>query len=211
VPASPEKLETRSDFEVWMGSARQGDAVALGRILEACRPYLLLVANRELPAELKAKVGPSDLVQSTFVKVQQKLGFFDGNTKDQLLAWLRAILLNELANVNRHYCGTNMRQVNREVFLADIPLAQLRNRLLDNGKSPSSLALARERDERLERALDELPETYRQVIEWRSLERLPFEEIGLRLGQRTPAAARQLWVRAIDQLQGILEPGDESP
>jgi RNA polymerase sigma factor (sigma-70 family) len=118
-------------------------------------------------------------------------------------------LLNELANVSRHYRGTDMRQVSREVSLADASMESLRDGLIAEGDSPSSQALARERDEALARALEQLPETARQVIQWRSLERLPFEEIGGRL-DRSAAAARQLWVRAIEQLQGLLEPADDS-
>ena len=52
----------------WLQAARDGSREAMGNLLEACRAYLLLVANRELAADLRAKGGASDLVQDTFLE-----------------------------------------------------------------------------------------------------------------------------------------------
>jgi len=71
------------------------------------------------------------------------------------------------------------------------------------GASPSALVRAQEQDEALRRAMAQLPETYRQVVEWRNYDRCWFEEIGRRL-KRSSEAARKLWVRAIEQLTGML-------
>lgn len=49
-------------------AARAGEADALGRMLEAYRNYLLLVANQEMDPRLKAKGGASDPVQQTFLE-----------------------------------------------------------------------------------------------------------------------------------------------
>jgi RNA polymerase sigma factor (sigma-70 family) len=81
--------------------------------------------------------------------------------------------------------------------------------LVDEGSSPSAQARARERDAALERALEQLPESYRQVIEWWSIERYSFEEIGQRL-KCSAGAARKLWTRAVEKLQRMLGPADES-
>ena len=44
-----------------------GDA-ELGRLLDGCRNYLLLIARQEWPDDLRAKEGPSDLVQQALAE-----------------------------------------------------------------------------------------------------------------------------------------------
>jgi RNA polymerase sigma-70 factor (ECF subfamily) len=190
-------------------AARQGSREALGQLLERCRKYLLLVANRELDPDLLAKVGPSDLVQETFLEAQQDFGRFDGGSETELLAWLRCILLNNLASVTRHYCQTDMRLLAREIPMGDPEASELRNGLEDEASSPSSHIGAQEEDAQLQRALGQLPLQYRQVVGWRNYDRLSFPEIGARLGC-SPAAARKLWGRAIEYLQELIGPCDET-
>jgi RNA polymerase sigma-70 factor (ECF subfamily) len=55
-------------LEDWLAEARQGSREALGRLLEGCRHYLLLMANQDTGPDLRAKVAPSDLVQETFLE-----------------------------------------------------------------------------------------------------------------------------------------------
>jgi RNA polymerase sigma-70 factor (ECF subfamily) len=51
------------DAAQWLPAARAGSREALGEVLEACRGYLLLLAQEELDPALQAKGGASDLVQ----------------------------------------------------------------------------------------------------------------------------------------------------
>src|SRR6478752_628985 len=94
--------EDRSERVRWLALAQAGSPEALGRLLEECRHYLLLVANRELEADIKAKVGPSDLVQETLMEAHQAFDRFHGMNEANVLAWLRRILLNNIANVRDH-------------------------------------------------------------------------------------------------------------
>jgi RNA polymerase sigma-70 factor (ECF subfamily) len=194
----------------WLDAARQGSSEALGEALEACRQYLLLVANEELDAGLRAKLGPSDVVQETFLEAQRDFGRFAGRTEAELLAWLRQILVNNLANVTRAYRDTQMRDVSREVPLAQVPAQELLGSAPFQTETPSAQASAREQAERVDRALGQLPEHYRDVIALRHQEKLSFEEIGQRMG-RTAEAALKLWARAVEQLQQLLEPPHEPP
>jgi RNA polymerase sigma-70 factor (ECF subfamily) len=186
--------------------ARAGSTQALGQLLEACRPYLLVVANRQFDPDLRRKVGCSDLLQDTFLEAQRDFSAFQGETQDELRAWLSRILLNNLAETVQHYRGTCKRQVDREVFLAGNPAWERGDELVDSGPSPSAQVMAREQGDELERVLGQLPDRYREVIRLRHHERLSFEAIGQRMG-RSPEAARKLWVRALEQLRQILEAG----
>jgi RNA polymerase sigma-70 factor (ECF subfamily) len=183
-----------------LAEARAGSAQALGEALEACRGYLLLVAERELGADLRAKGGASDLVQETFLEAQRDFARFQGASEDELRAWLRRLLLNNLSNFARHYRGTARRQLGRERVLdADSQLERGAG-LVADGPSPSGQAMAHEQAQALQEALQRLPDEYRQALALRHQEHLSFEEIGARLG-RTANAARLLWLRAVERLQ----------
>jgi RNA polymerase sigma-70 factor, ECF subfamily len=193
----------------WLHEARQGSEEALGRLLDSCRQYLLLVANRELHSPLQAKFGPSDLVQDTFLKAHCRFERFAGTTEAELLAWLRRILLNNAANAARSFLGTAGRNLDREVSLDyQAGSERLVTRLAAPGDTPSAQMMGAEQSEALQRGLAQLPEQYRQIIVKRSLEERSFEEISLEIG-KSEEAARKLWGRAVEQLQAVLRGQNE--
>ncbi len=197
--------QASGQWEQRLGAARNGSPEALGQLLEGFRQYLLLVANRQLPPDLRPKVGASDLVQETFLEAQRDFAQFHGLNEDELRAWLARILLNNLANVTRQYRATGMRQIGREVSLGEASLDELDSPGATRVESPDARVIAQDETNELERALEQLPEHYRQVILLRHREHQAFEAIGQRLG-RSAEAARKLWARAVQQLQQILEP-----
>ncbi|MCI0683962.1 MAG: sigma-70 family RNA polymerase sigma factor [Gemmataceae bacterium] len=189
------------DVAQWIESARAGSPGGLEQIAATYRNYLLLIANQELDAQLQGKVGASDIVQETLLQVQRKFGQFEGGNEEELLAWLRQILRRQLLDAGRRYRDAGKRHAGRERRIAprdDSQGADLQLAAAD--KSPRAETIAQEEKEALTRALEKLPEDYRQVILWRSWERLPFAEIGRKLG-RSAAAAGKLWARAIERLQ----------
>lgn len=183
----------------WLARARAGSPEALGRVLELCRNYLLHVADRQLDADLRAKGGASDLVQETFLEAQRDFAGFGGTTEDELLAWVRRILLNNAANFARRY-HTGKRDLGREVGPAAADSGGSGPVPTDPVPTPSRLAVEREQAEALRAAIDRLPDEYRRVIVLRYLEGRSFEDIGAEMG-RSPEAARKLWARAMDRLR----------
>jgi RNA polymerase sigma-70 factor (ECF subfamily) len=185
----------------WFPAARTGSSEALGQILEAYRGYLLLIAQRELEPDLQAKGGASDLVQETFLKAQRHFAGFQGNTEGELKAWLRQLLLNNLADFTRLYRATDKRQVGREVMLdagtsSTAPTAEPAG----DTPTPSAQAMEQEQARAIQQALERLPDDYRLVLRYRYEEERSFEDIG-RLMNLSPNAARKLWLRAIKRLR----------
>lgn len=178
----------------------------MGEALEACRTYLLHVAEHELDAKLRAKGGASDIVQQTFMEAQQDFSRFSGTSESELLAWLRRMLLNNISNFRRTYVQTAKRSTNREVSIhpADSG-AQERSWLADGTETPSRQIMADEQETALYAALDRLPEDYAQILRLRYVDGLPFEEVASRMN-RSANAVRKLWARAIDKLQSEMEP-----
>jgi RNA polymerase sigma-70 factor (ECF subfamily) len=180
----------------WTAVPPLEDASALGRALEPYRDYLNLVAGRAIGPELAPKLGASDIVQETFLAAQEHVGTFRGRTEREWRAWLKAILLNHLANQRRHHSADKRRA--RENGLGHDPRAAA-----IAVTPPSRHLMRRERDEALDRALRQLPERYRQVICWRHHERLGFGEIAARLAI-SPDAAQKVWGRALVRLKELL-------
>jgi RNA polymerase sigma-70 factor (ECF subfamily) len=196
-----------NDLARRLAMARQGRPEALGEALEACRGYLLLIASRELEPDLLPKAGASDVVQDTFLEAQRDFGRFQGHTGDEFRAWLRQMLLNNLANFRRRYRQTAKRRVGREVRLPAAAESGVSGEgLVADVLSPSGEAVANEQAEAVGRALDRLPADYRRVLLLRYQEQQTFEAIGRALG-RTPNAARLLWLRAVERLHEELQGG----
>jgi RNA polymerase sigma-70 factor (ECF subfamily) len=184
----------------WLPAARAGSREALGQALEACRGYLLLVAQRELADDLRAKVGPSDLVQQTLLDAVKDFACFAGDSQTELFAWLRRLLLNNLTDLARQYRHTGKRDLGREAAGPDQSSLDPAGMLPGGLPSPSGAAIAAEEVEAVERGLRALPENYRQIILRRYRDEWSFEEIGAELGL-TPNAARKLLLRAIRRMQ----------
>src|SRR5262245_56353904 len=160
-PAPEPTGSKESQLAELLHAARAGSADDLGRLLEGCRPYLLLVANEELADDLQAKGGASVLVQETFLEAQLAFGRFRGDSERELLAWLRQILRHNLANFQRRYRQAR-RDVVREVSLEEAD--HLKARLEADASTPSGRAVRNEEAEALEQVLGRLPDDYRTVI-----------------------------------------------
>jgi RNA polymerase sigma-70 factor (ECF subfamily) len=177
-------------------AARRGSISDMGILLESARHYLELVASQSSHAGLQGKVPRSDLVQQTLMEALRDFKAFRGQSRREFNAWLRRILLHNLANARRQF-ATAKRDVQRELPLDAIsgPSAP--------GRSPSSLVARREISFRVEDAIARLAPEYQEVIRLRSLQRLSFEEVGSQLA-RSSDAARKLWFRAVQKLKDEL-------
>jgi RNA polymerase sigma-70 factor, ECF subfamily len=179
----------------WLPAARAGSPEALGQALEACRGYLLRIAQHELGPDLQAKGGASDLVQETVLDAVRDFAHFQGKTEAELLQWLRRLLLNNLADFTRQYRDTAKRQIGQEVRLdGGDSSAERGDGLAAAWPSPSGDAMAHEQAEAIRRAVERLPDDYRQVIVLRYQDERSFEEIG-ELPGLTANAARKLLLR----------------
>ncbi len=186
--------------------AHAGSPQAVGRLLETCRGYLLLVANREVAGDIRQRIPPSDLVQESLAEAWQAFDRFSGTDERELLAWLRRILLNNVANAACSLRETAKRDIAREVSLDDgESSAVVHGQLISVDPSPSACAVEMEEQERLFQALLRLPAHYAQVIRLRNLDYLSFVAIAVRMNLSADSA-RKLWERAVERLADELRP-----
>jgi RNA polymerase sigma-70 factor, ECF subfamily len=191
------------DPEELLRRARAGDGPALGRLLELYRNYLGLLARYQIGRRLQGKVGPSDLIQETFLEAHRDFAQFRGTTEAELAGWLRRILATNLANLLGRYRGTRRRDPRLERELdAELNRSScaLDRAFLARETSPSDQAARRDQAVLLADALAELPEDYRQVLVLRHLEELSFADVAGRMA-RSVDSVKNLWARALARLR----------
>jgi RNA polymerase sigma-70 factor (ECF subfamily) len=203
MPSPDSDTPPEGDAQKWIVEARGGSREALGRLLEMCRHYLLLVANQELAPGLHAKVAPSDVVQDSLLEAGRDYPRFQGGTEAELLGWLRRILRNNVANVHRRYEAAK-REVEREVALDNGKADALLGDAVKQSETPSKQLQAREQDELLERGMRQLSEQQRQVLQLHTFDGLTFVQIA-ELWNSTADAVRKQWGRAVEELAKHLE------
>mgnify|MGYP001818354913 CR=1 FL=1 len=199
--------DSRADFVQLIRAAKGGCDSAMGQLVNQCRPYLLAIANVELNEEVAAKVGASDVVQNSILSAQRCLDDFHGDNREELLAWLRGILIKDLQQTHRHYRAAK-RHVGREQPLRDDSVTSEGSRFVDDVDSPSAAISGREQEAQLHAAMRTLSDDEQRVIELRNWQRMSFVEIGKQM-ERSPDAARKLWSRAIVRLQKSLNQNDD--
>jgi RNA polymerase sigma-70 factor (ECF subfamily) len=154
------------------GLAAQGDGAAFRLIMERNNGRLYRVARGILRNDSEAE----DVVQEGWVRAYGKLGEFRGESS--LSTWLTRIVLNEaLQRIRR-------RRPTAELSVIDeAPAAQV---IWFPGAStdadPERNASRREVAALLERAIDDLPETFRVVFMMRAIEEMSGEETAAVLG-----------------------------
>lgn len=156
-------------------------------------PALLLWARCQMPAWVRGKLDPADLVQQTLLEAvaADKLA---GRPDHEVLAYLRRSLTHNLIDATRKYAPTKAEAaaLGSSVRLADwLAAAQT---------SPSERADRNERYERLAVALTDLPDSQRVVVELRYLHGMKVIDIARQLG-KTEGAVSLLLHRAVSALR----------
>jgi RNA polymerase sigma-70 factor, ECF subfamily len=195
--------------------ARRGSKSSLGSLLQQYRNYLVVLASMQIEKRLQPRVSPSDVVQETMLRAHKHFGQFRGTTEQELLAWLRQILVNNLAKFVEQHMLAARRDVRREVSIERIGAAmehstiQLAALVPASTKSPSMAVQQREEAVVLADRLAQLPDDYREVLVLRNLQGLPFDEISRQI-DRSVGATRMLWLRAIEKLRSVYRTDEPS-
>lgn len=167
------------------------------------RPWLMMIAQRELPGDLRGRIDPSDLVQQTLLDAWNGQSAFQGTSHGQRLTWLRVILRRVVLQQRRRLLQTQKRGQGAERALVDaIDQSSLRIEQLAVGEQPLPDEVVENAEQSLQvtSALERLSPDYRRVIELRHFEQQSYESVAAAM-DRTPEAARMLWVRALVQLR----------
>lgn len=209
---TPLREDSANARQALLTCAREGNTEQLGQLLHSYRNYLMILATTQLDGRLRRRVTASDLVQETMLGAVRDFQQFRGNTQNELVVWLRKILLNSLHHAYEKHVRAGCRDIRREVSLDEVSrkldrsACYLAHAIADGGPSPSQPLRQREQAIAIADQLARLRGDYREVIVLRNLQGLPFEEVADRMDRKC-GAVRMLWLRAIEKFRQLHEPG----
>lgn len=157
-------------------------------------PALLLWAKCQMPAWVRGKLDPADLVQQTLLEAVKVVGLA-GQPDLAVLAYLRRALTHNLIDATRKFAATR----GELAAIGDSSL-RLADWLAAEQTSPSERADRNERYERLAVALTELPDDQRRAVEMRYMQGMKVAEIAGVFG-RSEGAVSLLLHRAVSKLR----------
>ena len=111
--------DVAGDFSKLLEQAQNGDEAALGEILDQHRPWLRFLGQRGLGQRFAGRVDESDVAQVTFLSAVRQFDRFEGNTPDELAAWLRVIHERNLQDAVRKHVDAQMRSVDNEQTMVE--------------------------------------------------------------------------------------------
>jgi RNA polymerase sigma-70 factor (ECF subfamily) len=170
---------------------QQGDARAWDDLYLRYRDRLLLSIRCRLGAQLRARLESEDILHSVFKDALSDIHRFHPVHPQALNRYLHACVLNKIRSKADYHAAIKR---SGEVVLSDSILEQIPN---PAGASPSYVDT--DRFERLERALERLPEEMREILMLRRVEELSNREAAEVMG-KSPEAASKLYNRALARL-----------
>ena len=192
-----------SDEEI-VRRVRDGDAAAATILFDRHVDGLREAARRGLPASVRGKVGPSDVVQDAYLAAFLDLGDFEDRGDGSFARWLRQILEHKLLNEVRRHAGVAKRDARREVRLAT-GTGGAAGAPTSGEPSPSAEVAAAEESAALRAHVESMSDDDRTVIRLVHDEGLTFVDAAGRMG-RTPDAVRKLYGRALDRVADRFDP-----
>jgi RNA polymerase sigma-70 factor, ECF subfamily len=174
--------------------------------LERYRDFLHLIARLSIGPRLQSKLDASDVVQQTLLQAHEKREQFRGGTEAELAAWLRQILVHNLAMAQRSF-HADARNVARERPLEPLvagSAARAPAALAADQSSPSEHAMREEDLLRLAAAMAELPPDQRLAVELHHLMDYSVAETA-EIMSRTRQAIVGLLFRGLRKLRRRLE------
>ncbi len=175
--------------------AQDGDRRAAEALFEKSYPDVLQAVRFRLGPALRGRLDTLDLAQSAYYEAYRDLPKYTYCGKGSFRRWLMGIIEHKIRG-RLQFFRAQRRDMRREVALegANVP---------GETPSPASRVVDMEDRGRLEAAMDGLSRDYREVIILRYYLRLPWKEVGERLGGRTPEAAQMHCRRALVKLKQI--------
>ncbi|MHC4608902.1 MAG: RNA polymerase sigma factor [Planctomycetota bacterium] len=196
-------MEQRSQIEIWVTEANQGDSLAVAKLLAAYHPILRSRAAARMDHALKARCEPEDILQQVYLQVIRELGRFEDRGPDSFLNWVMTILDRRLIDAHRA-ATAQVRDVAREAAAPGDSYWNLLDQLYADTSTASRVARRDEAVGALLGCLSVLSDAHRQVLELRFLQGLPVSEVASRL-DRSEAAVVALSKRALDALRKSMD------
>ena len=184
--------------------AARGEAAAREELLCLYRPFLRLVAGRQLPRIVRKRIDASDLVQQTLIDAVRGLPDFRGQTEPAITAWMVKLLeRNLLMSVRNNTLGKRDVRLEQNWTDGSGSAMLMWQSLVADGSSPMSNLFRGETALQLASALDKLPDEQRRAVEMRYIGQQPLQAIADEM-ERSVGSIAGLIRRGIEALQAHL-------
>ena len=201
--------ESIPDTEALLVQAERGDADAANQLLQLHRNRLRQMVSVRLDPRVRGRIDPSDVVQEALVQATRQLPEYLRKRPVAFFPWLRRIAWEQLVHLHDRHVHAQKRSIHREAHsvpaLPDQSVAQLVDRLVTDGTSPSRQMVRKERRERVREALDQMEPHDREVLVLWYLEQLAVPEIAAIL-ELSESGVKSRHRRALMRLTGVLTP-----
>jgi RNA polymerase sigma-70 factor (ECF subfamily) len=183
-PVTAASLETLDD-ETLVERARSRDRFAVQIIMQRHNRRLFRVARSVLHDDAEAE----DVVQEAYFRAFTHLDGFRGDA--QLSTWLTRIALNEaLGRLRRRRITVSLKDIDAINDQGEARVIYLSAARQDS--DPEATAVRAEVRRLLERAVDQLPASFRMVFVLRDIEEMSIEETASQLGLRPETVKTRL-------------------
>lgn len=189
------------DPQTLVEMATRGEMPAVESLLQRYLPDLRAYIRLRSTKAVREKESSSDLAQSVCREVLEKMDDFDYRGEAAFRGWLYAKALSKVQDRAKYY-KAQRRDVGREQRV-DSALTSNPGVHYAHMLTPSMVAMGRETNERIERAFDELPDDYREVLTHLRVARLSYAETAEAMG-RSEGSIRGLAERALVRLAWTL-------
>lgn len=173
--------------------------------LERYRDYLRLLARLQLNPRLRGKLDPSDIVQQTLLEAHRDRDTYRGKTEKEEAAWLRQILVRNLADEYRKFARGKRNVGLERSFQISVndSSCRLEAWLVATQMSPSLHVAHNQQLLRLASCLAQLPEDQRLAVELHHLKGYLSSKVAELMG-RSEASVAGLLRRGLKRLRELL-------
>ena len=201
--------ESIAETEALLVQAEHGDDDAANRLLQLHRKRLRQMVSVRLDHRIRGRIDPSDVVQEALVQATRQLPDYLRERPVAFYPWLRRIAWEQLVHLHDRHLRAQKRSIHREAHsapaLPDQSVAQLVDRLVTDGTSPSRHMIRKEMRERVREALDQMESHDREVLVLWYLEQLAVPEIAEIL-ELSESGVKSRHRRALMRLTTVLAP-----
>lgn len=178
-----------------------GDGEAMDALVERHLPALRVFVRLRTGQFLRERESCSDVVQSVCRELLGGIQNFEYRGEGQFRSWLYSAALNKIRQHDRYFRAEKRDGARNEPLQhGDESLSLAYGSIF----SPSEGAMANEMRARIERAFDELPERYREIITLSRVAGLTQAEMAEQLG-KSVASVRNLLNRAMVRFAGLVD------
>ena len=168
-------IGVRADDAALVADLKAGSEDAFAQLIAQYHQPLYSLIARSIHDQADA----ADITQEVFIKVFRSIRGFNGEAS--LRTWLYRIALHEASNQRRWWSRHKRQEITIDSSASepdddgDMPF--LAATLMDGRESPFDHAVQTQVRQRVEAALQQLPEAYRTVVILREIEGFAYEEI----------------------------------